>query len=154
MCIRDRVVKNVDFKVFSGPASDPKGRVAAICLKDGCNQLSRKQIDDYDAYVRRYGAKGLAYIKCNDLTQGMEGLQSPILKFIGEEGVNNILQAVGAETGDIVFFGAGAASVVNDSLGALRLKLGEDCGLVAEGWRPLWVIDLSLIHISEPTRPY
>ena len=140
------VVKNVDFKVFSGPASDPKGRVAAICLKDGCNQLSRKQIDDYDAYVRRYGAKGLAYIKCNDLTQGMEGLQSPILKFIGEEGVNNILQAVGAETGDIVFFGAGAASVVNDSLGALRLKLGEDCGLVAEGWRPLWVIDFPMFE--------
>lgn len=143
------VVKNVDFKVFSGPASDPKGRVAAICLKDGCNQLSRKQIDDYDAYVRRYGAKGLAYIKCNDLTQGMEGLQSPILKFIGEEGVNNILQAVGAETGDIVFFGAGAASVVNDSLGALRLKLGEDCGLVAEGWRPLWVIDFPMFEWDE-----
>lgn len=143
------VVKNVDFKVFSGPASDPKGRVAAICLKDGCNQLTRKQIDDYDAYVRRYGAKGLAYIKVNDKAKGMEGLQSPILKHIGEEGVMKILEVVGAETGDIVFFGAGAATVVNDSLGALRLKLGADCGLVAEGWRPLWVIDFPMFEWDE-----
>ena len=146
------VVKDVEFKVFAGPASDPKGRVAAICLKDGCNKLTRKQIDDYDAYVRVYGAKGLAYIKCNDLSAGLDGYQSPILKFFGEEEsarlevAKKIVDKVGAETGDIIFFGAGDAGVVNDSLGALRLKLGVDCGLVAEGWAPLWVVDFPMFE--------
>lgn len=149
------VVKDVEFKVFSGPASDPKGRVAAICLKDGCNKLTRKQIDDYDAYVRVYGAKGLAYIKCNDLSGGLEGYQSPILKFFGEEEsarlavAKKIVETVGAETGDIIFFGAGNANVVNDSLGALRLKLGNDCGLVADGWAPLWVVDFPMFEWDE-----
>lgn len=149
------VVKDVEFKVFSGPAADPNGRVAAICLKDGCNKLTRKQIDDYDAYVRVYGAKGLAYIKCNDVSGGLEGYQSPILKFFGEEEsarlevAKKIVEKVGAETGDIIFFGAGNANVVNDSLGALRLKLGNDCGLVAEGWAPLWVVDFPMFEWDE-----
>jgi len=142
-------MKNVDFKVFSGPANDPQGRVAAICLKDGCNLLTRKQIDDYDQYVRRYGAKGLAYIKCNDIAAGLDGLQSPILKFLDEDSIAKIIETTGAETGDIVFFGAGRASVVNDSLGALRLKLGEDCGLVKEGWQPLWVVDFPMFEWDE-----
>jgi len=142
-------LKGVEFKVFSGPANDPHGRVAAICLKDGCNKLTRKQIDDYDAFVRRYGAKGLAYIKCNDIAAGLEGLQSPILKFLDETAVNNILQTTAAETGDIIFFGAGPANVVNDSLGALRLALGEDCGLLQEGWRPLWVVDFPMFEWDE-----
>ena len=142
-------MKNVDFKVFSGPANDPQGRVAAICLKGGCNTLTRKQIDDYDEYVRRYGAKGLAYIKCNDVTAGKEGLQSPIVKNIDDGALAKIIELTGAESGDLIFFGAGKASVVNDSLGALRLKLGEDCGLVAEGWRPLWVVDFPMFEWDE-----
>ena len=142
------ILKNVDFKVFSGPASDPQGRVAAICLKDGC-KLTRKQIDDYTDYVGRYGAKGLAYIKCNDVAAGVEGLQSPILKFLDEASVGKIIEATGAETGDLIFFGAGKANVVNDSLGALRLQIGQDCGLVQEGWRPLWVIDFPMFEWDE-----
>ena len=142
------ILKNVDFKVFSGPASDPQGRVAAICLKDGC-KLTRKQIDDYTDYVGRYGAKGLAYIKCNDVAAGVEGLQSPILKFLDEASVGKIIEATGAETGDLIFFGAGKANVVNDSLGALRLQIGQDCGLVQDGWRPLWVIDFPMFEWDE-----
>ena len=142
------ILKNVDFKVFSGPASDPQGRVAAICLKDGC-KLTRKQIDDYTDYVGRYGAKGLAYIKCNDVAAGVEGLQSPILKFLDEASVGKIIEATGAETGDLIFFGAGKANIVNDSLGALRLQIGQDCGLVQDGWRPLWVIDFPMFEWDE-----
>ena len=142
-------LKSVEFKVFSGPANDAQGRVAALCLKDGNNKLTRKQIDDYDAYVRRYGAKGLAYIKCNDVSAGKEGLQSPIVKNIDEDALSKVIELTGAESGDIIFFGAGKASVVNDSLGALRLKLGEDCGLVQEGWRPLWVIDFPMFEWDE-----
>jgi len=96
-------MKNVDFKVFSGPANDPQGRVAAICLKDGSNTLTRKQIDDYDEYVRRYGAKGLAYIKCNDVTAGKEGLQSPIVKNIDEDALSKVIELTGAESGDLIF---------------------------------------------------
>ena len=142
-------MKAVEFKVFSGPANDAQGRVAALCLKDGNNKLTRKQIDDYDAYVRRYGAKGLAYIKCNDVASGKEGLQSPIVKNIDEDALAKIIELTGAENGDIIFFGAGKANVVNDSLGALRLKLGEDCGLVQDGWRPLWVIDFPMFEWDE-----
>jgi len=142
-------MKNVDFKVFSGPANDPQGRVAALCLKDGCNILTRKQIDNYDEYVRRYGAKGLAYIKCNDVTAGKEGLQSPIIKNIDEDALSKVIELTGAESGDLIFFGAGKTNVVNDSLGALRLKLGEDCGLVAEGWHPLWVVDFPMFEWDE-----
>ena len=142
------ILKGVDFKVFSGPASDPQGRVAAICLKDGC-KLTRKQIDDYTDFVGRYGAKGLAYIKCNDVSAGVEGLQSPILKFLDETSVGKIIEATGAETGDLIFFGAGKANIVNDSLGALRLQIGQDCGLVQEGWRPLWVVDFPMFEWDE-----
>ncbi len=142
------ILKNVDFKVFSGPASDPQGRVAAICVKDGC-KLTRKVIDQYDEYVRRYGAKGLAYIKCNDVAAGRDGLQSPIVKNIDDESLAKIIEATGAETGDLIFFGAGKSTVVNDSLGALRIKIGHDQGLVAEGWRPLWVVDFPMFEWDE-----
>ena len=126
------LMASVEFKVFAGPAKDPEGRVAALRLPGGC-ELSRKEIDDYTSFVGRYGAKGLAYIKVNDAAAGRDGLQSPILKFLPDEAVEGIMQRTAAETGDLVFFGADSAHVVNDALGALRVKLGEDRGLVAEG---------------------
>jgi aspartyl-tRNA synthetase len=135
----------VEFKVFAGPAKDPEGRVAALRLPGG-SELSRKDIDDYTAFVGRYGAKGLAYIKVNDAAAGREGLQSPILKFLPDEAVEGIMTRTGAESGDLVFFGADKAKVVNDALGALRVKLGEDRGLVAEGWQPLWVVDFPMFE--------
>ena len=131
---------NVEFKVFNGPANDPKGRVVAL-RAPGAATLSRKMIDDYTAFVARYGAKGLAYIKVNDLADGMEGLQSPILKFIPEEVIKAVLDRVGAQTGDLVFFGADSAKVVNDAMGALRGELGRDLGLLAGDYRPCWVVD-------------
>ena len=131
---------NVEFKVFNGPANDPKGRVVAL-RAPGAATLSRKMIDDYTAFVARYGAKGLAYIKVNDLADGMEGLQSPILKFIPEEVVSAVLEGVGAQTGDLVFFGADSAKVVNDAMGALRGELGRDLGLLDGDYRPCWVVD-------------
>ena len=131
---------NVEFKVFNGPANDPKGRVVAL-RAPGAATLSRKMIDDYTAFVARYGAKGLAYIKVNDLAGGMEGLQSPILKFIPEEVVSAVLERVGAQTGDLVFFGADSAKVVNDAMGALRGELGRDLGLLDGDYRPCWVVD-------------
>lgn len=129
----------VDFKVFSSPANDPRGRVAALKVPGG-NNLSRKEIDDYTKYVGIYGAKGLAYIKVNDIDAGREGLQSPILKFLPDEVISAIMQRVKAETGDLVFFGADKATIVNESLGALRVKLGHDLNMVERGWKPLWVI--------------
>ena len=131
---------NVEFKVFNGPANDPKGRVVAL-RAPGAATLSRKMIDDYTAFVARFGAKGLAYIKVNDLADGMEGLQSPILKFIPEEVVSAVLERVGAQTGDLVFFGADSAKVVNDAMGALRGELGRDLGLLDGDYRPCWVVD-------------
>jgi len=131
---------NVEFKVFNGPANDPNGRVVAL-RAPGAATLSRKMIDDYTAFVARYGAKGLAYIKVNDLAGGMEGLQSPILKFIPEEVVSAVLERVGAQTGDLVFFGADSAKVVNDAMGALRVELGSDLGLLDGVYRPCWVVD-------------
>lgn len=139
------LLESVDFKVFAGPAKDPHGRVAALRLPGG-SQLSRREIDDYTVFVSGYGAKGLAYIKVNDAAAGREGLQSPILKFLPDAAVAGIMQRTGAETGDLVFFGADKAQVVNDALGALRVKLGEDCGLVAEGWRPLWIVDFPMFE--------
>ncbi|MDD3516950.1 MAG: aspartate--tRNA ligase [Chromatiales bacterium] len=139
------LMKEVDFKVFSGPANDPRGRVAALCLPQG-GELSRKEIDDYTQFVGRYGAKGLAYIKVNDLTAGREGLQSPILKFLPDTVVVDILNRTGAQTGDLIFFGADKATIVNESLGALRVKLGHDRGLVERGWRPLWVVDFPMFE--------
>jgi aspartyl-tRNA synthetase len=138
-------MKAVEFKVFSGPANDPQGRVAVLRLPGGAD-LSRKEIDDYTAFVGRHGAKGLAYIKVNDRGRGREGLQSPILKFLPDAVVEDLLQRTGARTGDILFFGADKAAVVNEALGALRVRLGEDRGLVAEGWRPLWVVDFPMFE--------
>jgi aspartyl-tRNA synthetase len=142
------VLEDVEFKVFSGPARDPDGRVAALRLPGG-NTLTRKEIDDYTAYVGRYGARGLAYIKCNDVAQGREGLQSPILKFLPDEAIATILERTGAESGDLIFFGADKTRVVNESLGALRIKLGHDRGLVDEGWRFLWVVDFPMFEHDE-----
>ncbi len=145
------LMNEVEFKVFSGPASDPDGRVAALRLPGGA-ALSRKEIDDYTAYVGRYGAKGLAYIKVNDVAAGRDGLQSPILKFLPDDAVTGIVERTGAETGDVIFFGADEARVVNDALGALRVKLGEDRGLVADGWAPLWVVDFPMFEKDVQTR--
>ncbi|MFN2349166.1 MAG: aspartate--tRNA ligase [Thioalkalivibrio sp.] len=142
------VMGEVDFKVFSGPAKDPAGRVAALRLPKG-SELSRKDIDDYTAFVGRYGAKGLAYIKVNDINAGREGLQSPILKFMPDTVVVEILNRTGAENGDLIFFGADKAQVVNEALGALRVKLGHDRGLVDRGWRPLWVVDFPMFEHDE-----
>ncbi len=142
------LLKDVEFKVFSGPANDPKGRVAALRVPGG-NELTRKVIDDYTGYVGRYGAKGLAYIKCNDVSLGREGLQSPILKFLPDDAIQAILQRTGAETGDLIFFGADKASVVNESLGALRIKVGQDRGMVEPGWRFLWVVDFPMFEHDE-----
>ncbi len=142
------VLEKVEFKVFSGPANDPEGRVAALRVPAG-NELTRKEIDDYTSFVGQYGAKGLAYIKCNDVSQGREGLQSPILKFLPDDAIQAILERSGAESGDLIFFGADKASVVNESLGALRLKVGQDRGLVEAGWRFLWVVDFPMFEHDE-----
>jgi aspartyl-tRNA synthetase len=139
------LVKASEFKVFAGPAADPQGRVAALRVPHG-GKLSRKEIDDYTGYVSRYGAKGLAYLKVNDAGKGRDGLQSPILKFLSDAAVAGILQRTAAQTGDLIFFGADSAQVVNDSLGALRLKAGQDLGLVAAGWRLLWVVDFPMFE--------
>ncbi len=135
----------VDFKVFAGPALDPEGRVAALCVPGGA-EMSRKVIDNYTAYVATYGAKGLAYIKVNDVDVGRDGLQSPILKFLPDDAVSGIIERTGAKTGDLIFFGADKARVVNDALGALRVKVGEDRGLVSDGWAPLWVVDFPMFE--------
>jgi len=140
------LVRDCDFKVFAAPAADPEGRVAALRVPQGGERLSRKQIDDYGSFVARYGAKGLAYVKVNDAAKGRDGLQSPILKFLPDAAIAGIMERTGAVTGDIVFFGADKARVVNDSLGALRLKLGEDLEMVEGGWRPLWVVDFPMFE--------
>jgi aspartyl-tRNA synthetase len=139
------LVADCDFKVFAGPAKDPNGRVAALRVPGG-GKLTRKEIDDYTAYVARYGARGLAYVKVNDVTKGRDGLQSPIIKFLSDAAVAGILSRTGAANDDLIFFGADSAKVVNDSLGALRLKVGQDMGLVREGWRPLWVVDFPMFE--------
>ncbi|MEX2353440.1 MAG: aspartate--tRNA ligase [Gammaproteobacteria bacterium] len=138
----------VEFKVFSEPAKSDKGRVAALKLPNGCT-LTRKQIDDYTAFVAQYGARGLAYIKVNDIDAGKDGLQSPILKFLPDEVVSTILQRTAATTGDLIFFGADRASVVNDSLGALRNKLADDLNLYTSKWQPLWVTDFPMFEFNE-----
>ncbi len=139
------LMAGVEFKVFSGPANDPKGRVAALRLPKGC-ELSRKEIDDYTKFVGIYGARGLAYIKVNELAKGREGLQSPILKFLPDDVVDAIMQRTEAEDGDLVFFGADKAAIVNEALGNLRVKLGHDRGLLEHGWRPLWVVDFPMFE--------
>ncbi|MGD8842278.1 MAG: aspartate--tRNA ligase [Gammaproteobacteria bacterium] len=142
------LMQGVEFKVFSGPALDPQGRVAALRLPRG-GELTRKEIDDYTKFVGIYGAKGLAYIKVNELARGRDGLQSPILKFLPDEVVQTIMARTGAQDGDLVLFGADKASVVNEALGALRVKLGEDRGLMEGEWKPLWVIDFPMFEWDE-----
>ena len=139
------LLANVDFKVFSGPANDPKGRVAAIRVPGGAS-LSRKQIDEYTKFVGIYGAKGLAWIKVNDAQAGLEGLQSPILKFLTEDITNAMLERTGAQSGDILLFGADSYTVVTEAMGALRLKLGEDFELLEGEWKPLWVVDFPMFE--------
>ncbi len=139
------VLKSVDFKVFAGPANDPEGRVVALKMPGGC-ELTRKQIDELTHFVGVYGAKGLAYVKVNDRAAGLEGLQSPILKFLPEEAVAAILDRTDAKTGDLIFFGADKARIVNEAMGALRVKLGHDFGLVERGWKPLWVTDFPMFE--------
>ncbi|PCH64810.1 MAG: aspartate--tRNA ligase [Gammaproteobacteria bacterium] len=142
------LMKDVEFKVFSGPAQNPNGRVAALRVPQG-GKLSRKDIDDYTQYVAQYGAKGLAYIKVNEIGKGVEGLQSPILKFLPDDVVMKIMAATDAADGDIVFFGADKAKVVNDALGALRVKVGHDLGLMEAGWRPLWVTEFPMFESDD-----
>ncbi len=142
------LLQEVEFKVFAGPAADPKGRVAALRVPGG-GALSRKEIDGYTEFVGRYGARGLAYVKVNTLADGVAGLQSPILKFLPDEVALEIMRRVGAEDGDIVFFGADKARVVNDALGALRVRIGFDRGLATEGWQPLWVVDFPMFEWDE-----
>ncbi|ASC78909.1 aspartate--tRNA ligase [Serratia marcescens] len=143
------LVKDVEFKVFSGPANDDKGRVAAIRVPGGA-QLTRKQIDEYGAFVNIYGAKGLAWLKVNDRAAGMEGVQSPIAKFLSAEVLEAVLARTDAQTGDILFFGADSFKIVTDAMGALRLKLGRDLGLTQlDSWAPLWVVDFPMFEEDE-----
>ena len=144
----DDLVRESSLNVFTEAANQPDCRVVALRLPDGC-QLSRKDLDQYGVFVGIYGAKGLAYIKVNDRDQGLAGLQSPILKFLTEEKVFAILERLKAETGDVIFFGAGHKTVVNESMGALRVKLGHDCQLVEPGWRLLWITDWPMFEAGE-----
>ncbi|MDE2451652.1 MAG: aspartate--tRNA ligase [Gammaproteobacteria bacterium] len=139
------LVKDCDFKVFAGPAKDPKGRVAALRVPGG-GAMPRSQIDGYTQFVARYGAKGLAYIKVNERARGRDGLQSPIIKFLSEAAIAGILERTGAADDDLIFFGADSAKVVCDALGALRLKIGQDLKLVQPGWQPLWVVDFPMFE--------
>jgi aspartyl-tRNA synthetase len=139
------LVGDSDFKVFAGPAADPDGRVTALAVPRG-GELTRKQIDEYTAFVARHSARGLAYIKVNDAGKGREGLQSPILKFLSDAAVAGILSRTQAASGDLIFFGADKSKVVNDALGALRLQLGRDLGLVEEGWQPVWIVDFPMFE--------
>ncbi|HWG75906.1 MAG TPA: aspartate--tRNA ligase [Steroidobacteraceae bacterium] len=146
------LVRDCDFKVFATPAADPQGRVAALRVPGGGNALSRKQIDDYTAFVARYGAKGLAYIKVNERARGREGLQSPIIKFLSDAALAGILERSRAADGDLVFFGAGPSKMVNDSIGALRLRIGAELNLIESGWRPVWVLDFPMFEWDETER--
>ncbi|SMG62852.1 aspartyl-tRNA synthetase [methanotrophic bacterial endosymbiont of Bathymodiolus sp.] len=138
-------MKDVEFKVFSGPANDPKGRVVALRIPDGA-KLSRKDIDVYTKYVSIYGARGLAYIKVNDRDGGLEGLQSPIVKFAPAEVWEAVLEKTGAQTGDLIFFGADKINIVNEAIGALRVKIGLDLGMLEGDWKPLWVVDFLCLN--------
>ena len=139
------LVADTEFKVFAGPANDAGGRVAAL-LAPGAGGLARSAIDEYTRFVATYGAKGLAYIKVNDRAAGREGLQSPIVKFISDDALHGIMERTAARDGDLIFFGADSSKIVSDALGALRVKLGEDLGLVEDGWRILWVLDFPMFE--------
>ncbi|MCB1678964.1 MAG: aspartate--tRNA ligase [Halioglobus sp.] len=141
----DDLMQRVDFKVFRGPADDPQGRVAALKVPGGA-RISRKEIDDYTAYVSIFGARGLAWIKVNDIGAGVDGLQSPILKFMPEEVVAQMMRRLGAADGDIIFFGADRMRVVNEALGALRIRVAADLDMVGDGWAPLWVVDFPMFE--------
>ncbi|MEY8673775.1 aspartate--tRNA ligase [Francisella philomiragia] len=139
-------MKNEEFKVFSGPANDPEARVVAMRVPGGNDKLSRKKIDEYTKFVGIYGARGLAYIKINSLSEGKEGLQSPIVKNISEETLFKVIEKTGAQVGDVLFFGAAKAKIVNDSMGALRAKIGEDFEIFTKDWAPLWVVDFPMFE--------
>ena len=147
------LMENVDFQVFAAPARDPNGRVAAMAVP-GAGKLTRKEIDDYTKFVGQFGAKGLAYIKVNDAAAGREGLQSPIIKFFDDDVLALIMERTGAKNGDLIFFGADKAKVVNEALGALRVRIGHDLGLVERGWRPLWVVDFPMFEWDEKEKRF
>ena len=144
------VMKSVEFKVFAGPANDPLGRIAALRVPGGAG-ISRKDIDGYTHYVGQYGARGLAYIKVNDVAAGRDGLQSPILKFLPDDVVTAIVERTAVQNGDLVFFGADQATIVNESLGALRVRLGHDLGMLEGDWEPLWVVDFPMFERDTKT---
>ncbi len=146
-------MKNVDFQVFSAPANDPKGRVVAMRVPNA-GDLSRKDIDALTKYVSIYGARGLAYIKVNDLAAGVDGLQSPIVKFAPAEVWDSVLAKTGAQNGDLIFFGADKAGIVNEAMGALRVKLGHDLNLMQGDWKPVWVVDFPMFDWDEKTGRY
>ena len=148
------LVADVDFKVFSGPAKDPKCRVAALRVPGGREKLSRGQIDQATEFVKQYGAKGLAYIVVNEKAKGREGLQSPIVKNIHDKALTGILERTGAQDGDVIFFGADKWRIVCDALGALRLKLGNDLGITAQGWKALWVVDWPMFEWEDKEGGY
>ena len=140
------LVKDVEFKVFSGPANDEKGRVAVLTVPGGAS-LSRKQLDDYTKFIGIYGAKGLAWMKVNDREAGVEGVQSPIAKFLNEDVINQLLERTNAQTGDIILFGADKRNTVNEAMGALRLKIGVDLEITnLDSWAPLWVVDFPMFE--------
>ena len=139
------IMKDVEFKVFSGPANDPDGRIVVLKVPNGA-ELSRKKIDQYTEFVGRYGAKGLAWIKVNDAAAGREGLQSPIVKFLPDEAITAILEKTDTQSGDILFFGAGDTNTVNESIGALRVQIGQDMGLVDDSWQPMWVVNFPMFE--------
>jgi aspartyl-tRNA synthetase len=146
-------VKHIEFKVFAGPANDPAGRVAALRVPGG-STLSRKDIDGLAEYAARYGAKGLAWLKVEDLAKGRDGINSPVAKFLDEAALEGVLSATGAQSGDIVFFGAGAWNTVTDFMGAVRVKIGKDRGLVEDGWKPLWVTDFPMFEYDTEAQRY
>ena len=142
------LLKDIEFKVFAGPANDPACRVAALKVPGG-SEISRRQIDDYTKFVSIYGAKGLAWIKVNAIENGIDGLQSPIIKFLGNDVTLGIMERLGAQNGDIVFFGADKSSVVSEALGALRCKVGADLNLYTSKWAPMWVIDFPMFEATD-----
>jgi len=147
------LMKKVEFQVFSKPANDAESRVAALCVPGG-SSLTRKEIDTYTEYVSRYNARGLAYIKVNDIKSGREGLQSPIIKFFTDDTVSEVLKRVSAKNGDIIFFGADKENIVNDALGALRVKIGIDHHMVSEGWEPVWITDFPMFKFDDITKKW
>ncbi|CAM3907852.1 aspartate--tRNA ligase [Rheinheimera salexigens] len=143
------LVKDVEFKVFSGPANDAKGRVVALKVPQAAAKVSRKDIDGYTSFVGIYGAKGLAWMKVNDTEQGIEGIQSPVAKFLTADIVSEILQRTAAQNGDLILFGADNYNTVCEAMGALRLKIGEDLAITQAGWQPLWVVDFPMFEQAD-----